>query len=359
MRKAVFLLLLILCLSGYVSASDSYIFDDETARLQEALPSSVERVVGEYSLDRPENINTTIKDIILYAIDGNFETIRNVLEMIFRILVIVILCNLVSCSSDTNVQRTALMCGSISLVLLCAADVKGIISVGKSTMEEINVFSSSLLPIMAAAAAGSGSANSATALYTVTVIFSGFLIQLCNKLIVPMVYLVLALSVTGTLLESDRLKKLREFLDWIIKKGLKWMMYLFTGFLSVSGVLAGSADAAALKAVKIAISGMVPVVGGIVSDAAETVLSGAEFLKASAGTFGMIGILAVLLMPFLKIGIWFLGFRFTSVLSAVIESRLSGCLDTISQTMGYVLAMVGSCSLMNLLACFSFMKTVI
>lgn len=359
MRKAVIVCVLMICLVCNAGASERYMFDDETEQLHQSLPSTAERIMGNYTLDRPQDMNRAIKEVIMSAIDGNFQTVRNVLEMIFRILVVVILCNLVSCGSDTNVQRVALMSGAICLVLLCATDIKGIISVGKSTMDEISVFSSSLLPIMAAAAASSGSANGATALYTVTVIFSGMLIRLCNKLIVPMVYILLALAVSGTLLETDRLRKLREFLDWTIKKGLKWMMYLFTGFLSVSGVFAGSADAAALKAVKTAISGMVPVVGGIVSDAADTVLTGAGLLKASTGTFGMIGILAIFLTPFLKIGIWFLSFRFTAVLSTVIESKLSGCIDAISQTMGYVLAMVGSCSLMNLLACFSLMKTVV
>jgi len=196
-------------------------------------------------------------------------------------------------------------------------------------------------------------------LYTVTVIFSRLLINICNKCIVPMIYMVLGLSISGAILETDRLKNLRDLLSELIRKGLKWIMYLFTGFLSISGVLAGSADAMTLKAVKMAISGMVPVVGSIVSEAADTVLTGAELLKSTAGTFGMIGILAIFLMPFMKIGIWFLGFRLSTALSSVIESKLSGCIDTVSQTMGFIMAMVGSCSLMNLLGCLSFMKMVI
>ena len=135
-------------------------------------------------------------------------------------------------------------------------------------------------------------------------------------------------------------------------------MYIYTGFLSLSGVLAGSADAIALKTAKMAVSGMVPVVGGIISDAAETVLAGAGLLKHSIGTFGMLAILAIFIVPFLKISIWLIGFRLVSALCAVVESKLSGCMDAVSDAMGYILAMIGSCSLMNLLACFSFFKTV-
>ena len=47
-------------------------------------------------------------------------------------------------------------------------------------------------------------------------------------------------------------------------------LLLFVGWLTASGAIAGSADAAAVKTAKMAISRAVPVVGGILSDAAET-----------------------------------------------------------------------------------------
>ena len=81
------------------------------------------------------------------------------------------------------------------------------------------------------------------------------------------------------------------------------MMYLFTGFMAVSGLLSGHVDATALKAAKVTVSGMVPVVGGIISDAAETVLYSAGLLKGAVGTFGMLAVFAVFASPFLKMGL--------------------------------------------------------
>ena len=42
-------------------------------------------------------------------------------------------------------------------------------------------------------------------------------------------------------------------------------MLAFVGYLTLSGVIAGSADAMTIKATKFAISGTIPVVGGILS----------------------------------------------------------------------------------------------
>jgi len=359
MRNILVCLLLISCLIIPVSASMNDECTGTVDIMQRSLPTTVRRIINDFDPSDPDDMNNTMRNIILSAIEESFHIIRDVLNMIVRVLVIVILCNMVSCSSEGRIQKVTLISGVISLMLVCAADVNSMIATARSTISHIDVFASSMLPIMASAAASTGAANSGAALYTVTVIFSRLLINICNKCIVPMIYMVLGLSISGAILETDRLKNLRDLLSELIRKGLKWIMYLFTGFLSISGVLAGSADAMTLKAVKMAISGMVPVVGSIVSEAADTVLTGAELLKSTAGTFGMIGILAIFLMPFMKIGIWFLGFRLSTALSSVIESKLSGCIDTVSQTMGFIMAMVGSCSLMNLLGCLSFMKMVI
>ena len=56
-----------------------------------------------------------------------------------------------------------------------------------------------------------------------------------------------------------------------------------------------------MKAAKFAISGAIPVVGGILSDAAETVLASAGILKGTVGVFGMVTILGICLIPLLQI----------------------------------------------------------
>lgn len=70
------------------------------------------------------------------------------------------------------------------------------------------------------------------------------------------------------------------------------------GYLTASGAIAGSADAAAVKAAKMTISRAIPVVGGILSDAAETVLAGAGVLRGTVGVVGMLVVLAICLTPF-------------------------------------------------------------
>ena len=72
-------------------------------------------------------------------------------------------------------------------------------------------------------------------------------------------------------------------------KLIKWLAFTltalvasgFTLYLSVTGAVAASADAAAARAVKTAVSAALPVVGGIISDAAGTLAAGAALLRSA------------------------------------------------------------------------------
>ena len=356
MRRLLILILLLFVLTGQALAVDL----PETfgvAELQRRLPQAAEEMLD--GLSPTEQIDLwKLEDIFTDAWEQSRGFMRMTLKSMVRILLIVILCRLAELGDGEQVVRAAAMAGSFAITLSCANDVKGLVGLGTNTMGEIMAFSDLLLPVMASAAAAAGAAGSAGAVYALTTVFSNLLIRFCNLVLIPAVYGVIALGLCDCALQECRLKKAGELISWFIRFCLKTVMYAFTGFLTVTGVISGASDAAALKAAKVTISGMVPVVGGIISDAADTVLAGAGGLKSAVGTFGMLAIVAVFLLPFLRMGFQFLSFRLAAALSGVMGSKLCGLLDTLAEAMGFLLAMTGSCVLMCLLSCISFMRMV-
>ena len=147
---------------------------------------------------------------------------------------------------------------------------------------------------------------SAGTLYAGTALFSGLLSRLIARLLLPGVSVYLVVAAAEAALADSLLSELREFVGWLISKSLRVVLFVFTGYLTVTGVISGSADAAAVRATKAAVSGMIPVVGSILSDASETLLASASALKSSMGVFGMLAVLAICLTPFLKIGAQYL-----------------------------------------------------
>jgi stage III sporulation protein AE len=160
-------------------------------------------------------------------------------------------------------------------------------------------------------------------------------------------------------LGSDPLGKIRDFIKWIMTWGLKIILYFFTGYIGITGVVSGSADAAAIKAAKLTISGMVPVVGGILSDASEAVLVGAGVVKNGAGIYGMMAVLAIVIGPFLRIGIQYLLLKATAAVCGLFGTKsITALVQDFTTAMGLLLAMTGSSCLLLLISAVCFMKGV-
>jgi len=176
-------------------------------------------------------------------------------------------------------------------------------------------------------------------------------------LIVPIVYVFVGLAAAECALPSGKLASVRRLLGWCIAALLKGVMYVFTAYLSLTGLLSGSSDEAAINAAKSTLSAAIPVVGGIASDASEAVLQSAKLLRATAGTFGIMAVLALALVPFFKITICYLTMKLTAAIAGFAAGKEHAALiDAQSSAMGYVLGMTGSAALMLLFSTCCFMK---
>ena len=137
------------------------------------------------------------------------------------------------------------------------------------------------------------------------------------------------------------------------------LLLAFVGYLTASGAIAGSVDASAVKAAKLAISRAIPVVGGILADASETVLAGAGVLKGSVGVVGMLVVLAICITPFLQLALQYLVYKASAALcAAVAQPRLSQLIDAIGSAFGLVLGMTGAGALVLLVSLVSAISVV-
>ena len=231
------------------------------------------------------------------------------------------------------------------------------ISMAADAVAEIHNYGRLLLPVMSAALAAQGGVTSSAAIYAGTVVFNTVLSALITRGIVPLVYLFLAISVGSAATGEDILQRIGGFIKWAVSWCLKTVLYLFTGYISITGVVSGTTDAAVLKATKLTISGMVPVVGGILSDASEAVLVGAGTVKNAAGIYGMYAVYAICIGPFVQIGIPYLLLKCTGALCEIVSGKeVSGLIANFSTAMGFLLAMTGTVTLMLMISLICFMK---
>ena len=254
-------------------------------------------------------------------------------------------------------SRVVEMGGVFAISVLLLGGTGEMIRLGTDTVQQISQYGKLLLPVLTAALAAQGGSVSAAAMYTSTAIFDALLCSLISSILLPMVWVYLVLSVVGAATQDDLLRRLRDLIKQLMSWSLKLILYVFTGYISLSGIISGAADQTAVKAAKLTISGMVPVVGGILSDASESVLIGAGIVKNSVGIYGLLGVLAVTVVPFITVGIHYLAIKLTAALSSAIATKnLTVLMSDFSTAMGFIVAITGSECLIQLISIICFLK---
>ena len=234
---------------------------------------------------------------------------------------------------------------------LSAGDLSSPIGLGPATMQDLADLTKLLLPTMAAALAGCGGVFTASAWQVGTLFAADALTTLIQELLLPLVYCHIALASAGAALPESGLDKLADGLKKLISWLLCGAVTAFTLYLSVSGVLTGSADRAAVKAAQTAVSGAVPVVGSILAESAEMVLSAAHSLRAAIGAAGVRGVLRACLAPLVRLSVQFLLYRAAAFVSAVSGVKpLERLLEQLGDAFALVLGMTAACAALLLAA---------
>ena len=238
-------------------------------------------------------------------------------------------------------SKTAQLIGTIFVGVILLSPSGTLIHLGVNTVSVLSEYGKLLLPVMTTALAAQGGVSTSAALYAGTTVLCTVLTNFATKFIVPMLYIYLGVSIASCALEESMLGNLKKFVSWAISWSMKGILYIFTGFLGITGVVSGGVDAAAVKATKLAISGSVPVVGGILSDASEAVLVSAGIMKGAAGTYGILAMLAVFAEPFVRIGMQYLLLKLTaSVCDLFAPKGASSLIHDYSGAMGMVLLLI-------------------
>ena len=342
MKKGVFLLAMLFLLCGTARASVPEAWrgsiPSEAAALSEKDGSLLENGMAGLA----ERIGDAAKDAVR-------KTARSCVSLLLAVL----LCGVLESAGKGAGKLLAPyvpLAGVACILTLSLGDLRALIGLGTETMEELHALGKLLLPTVAASIAAGGFAGTASAWQVSTLFATEKLTALITGILLPMTYSYIGLSAAGTILPESRLHVLAGTLKKLIGAALKGILILFTAFLSVSNVLTGAADQTAVKAAK-AVSGVVPVVGSLLSDTAEAILSGASALRGTIGLLGIFSVLFLALAPLVRLGVQYVLYQAAAALSGLSGSETLGkFLEDLGGAFGLIFAMTASCALLLLAA---------
>ncbi|MCR4779478.1 MAG: hypothetical protein K5876_00130 [Ruminiclostridium sp.] len=180
---------------------------------------------------------------------------------------------------------------------MISAYLSDIIASAQTAFEAASDFMLAYIPVIAGVTAAGGHTGSAALFSSVTLTGIQLLARLTTAVIIPLTGCMLGITAASGADPDLKLDRLGEGLKRFTVWGLGLTMTLFLGILSVQSMITASADNAALKTLKFAVSSAVPIVGGAVSEALSTVSGSIALMKTSIGGFGIAAGVCVLAPP--------------------------------------------------------------
>lgn len=261
--------------------------------------------------------------------------------------------------SDEKIRNIIEICTVCTASTLLVGNLDSIVSQTLQTVYRLSDYSRAALPVAYTAAAASGAVGSSAVRYAAACLALEVMMSLSQKAVVPLVYTTLALGLTDVIYPNPILNAVSELSKWTAKTIMTGAVLAFTTYIGLSSVISTSADAAAVKAARMVLSGALPVVGGMLSDASAAVLSAAAVIRSCTGAFGLVAVCVLCAGPFAFLAVKRFLFKAVSAAAQSVQSaRLHRLFSCVGNAIGMLTGLLGCNAVMLFLSFMAAMKAV-
>lgn len=351
--KKFFLILLILHTLSF-SAFAEPIYDAADGVSPEGL-GAVERLMPDFSFRKAaESLSKGTDTGFLSSlwqglVNFVFGETRSALSVPLTIAALSVLCGILGrLGEGKGVGEVGFFIAYASTIGLAVAAVRDAASLAACAAGDMATFTGTAMPLLAVLSVSSGS-FSAAAISPALLSAGAAASLLVSRVGIPAVYISLALSVVGNLSSHTALRTLsaviRRVALWIVCGSLT----LFSAVLGVTGYAAGTLDGITAKGLKYAASGLVPVLGSILSESVEAVSFSALTVKNAAGAAGMLFLLLLTLYPVLKTAIAALMYRLSAaVAEAGADKRIAAGMTDMADALATLAGMTAAAGVLSI-----------
>lgn len=341
--------------------SNDTLADSIDDQLKEIDLSDFDKIISNMSSVEKEIFSSNsfldkVKDVLSGKTELNFSNISSaffsllssyivsILPLFCAILGIGILSSIITQTSYSKDKTIAdiihFVCYGIIITLVFSSTAKVIIITSQtisSLREQMEIGFPILLTLMTAI----GSSVSVGVYQPVVAILSGSLMTIFSNFILPLFVFCLVFTVVGNLSNDIKLNKFSSLFQNIFKWSIGLVFTLFSAFLVVQGVTAGSFDGLSVRTTKYAIKSYVPFVGLYLADGLNLILTSSILIKNSVGMVGLILLIITMLSPILNILILKLCLSLTSsILEPICDKRVCNFLSSTSKCLSMLIATI-------------------
>ena len=352
MNRRRFLLLLLL-FQRLVLPCAAFDGETETETLRGSLPAETAEMLRSAKTETGYDLNAGIGAILKNAWSALGGIFKNGVRTAAVMLAVCIACGAVAV---WLAERSAIGAVAVTYAAVGAVFAVGTAVLGGTLAEmsaflgELELFSKALLPTLTAAGIAAGEGGAAVARQSAALVCADLLITLLHRVFLPLCYAVLAMRGVGIVAQNPFFARMSAFGKTAVLLVLRVLLTLYFGYLTIAGLIGSAADSLAKRAAKTAVSAGIPLIGGVLTDAAEAIYAGAALARNTIGVFGLLAVLGCAVLPLLSAGGAYLGLRTAAALAQNLpETGGREAIDAVADAVGMVFAMCASAAALLLL----------
>lgn len=326
------LLLMLFCFSSKALCAENKVFFDEQLEASGAseLFNSLTRdelelleTLGVDEVDFDSVFSPSLRSVT----DLFWQIIRSEYKLPFESLGVAAMCVIVLAAvsqlapDGIRTSKTLELTAGIITALSVVIPLSSCITRAVSAIALSSSFVTALIPVLAAIITAGGKPALALTYNSLSFAAAQVVSMLGNGVIRPVIQVVMSLSIISCVSQSSDISKIVEF----VKKTVVFVMSLsatvFVTMLSLKGMLAASADTVAVRGIRFLIGNMIPVVGGAVSDAYQSIVGTLSLVKNTVGVFALAAVAVINLPVLAECVIWVISLNMLALLGDIFSQN--------------------------------------
>lgn len=357
------IILVFVPLLSYGEQLDSNLIDEQMELFSSNdLNSFIEDVIATNELAPDFNVKEFLKALVtgeekidiktIYSNVGNvfFDEIKVNLRLLSQILIIAIISailnNMQSAFEGSTISGLANYITYILLAILIIGSFYQIIELTRDTINSMVNFMQIILPVLLTFLVLAGGPNTKLIFHPMILATVNVIGSLVKNVIFPLVYFSFIISILSNLSQRMELKKLSDLGRQIVVFIISASFTVFIGIITIYG-LSTKIDGITIRTAKFAVDRFVPIVGGFLSDAVETVIGSSAILKNGIGIIGLFILIIITAIPIIKISTLLLIYKITgAIIEPIVPKNVSNLLGDVSKSFLLILISTVSVAIM-------------
>lgn len=284
---------------------------------------------------------TIFKNIISFVL----REIILVLSGLSSIIIIAVICSLIqnlqtAFSHQTLSNVAFYACYALLIIILSKTFLIGI-DIAKETITELNNFLLVLIPVLSTLLLSAGGVSQVATLDPIIILLTNIGPTFYLNILIPIILLGFMLQFANNISNNFKISNLVKHTNQIVLWAQGIFITFFISMLTIRGFTAESLDIVTAKTAKFAVDNFVPIVGKAISEAIATVAGYSILLKNAVSSLGLLIVVAIVVVPIIKIFIMATLYRLTAaIIEPISDSRIVSAISSVGDSLILIMSCV-------------------